>query len=222
MKTNILYTLGLLLMVNLGTLWVMQDGEQEIFISEGEVLDNFSANPYIGEVLLFAGNFAPAGWAFCDGQLLSINNNQALFSLLGTTYGGDGETTFGLPDLRGRVPVQPGTGSGLRTVNWGQKEGQSLANLGVFNLPEHNHFATGSLVLGNPGDNVELGDSKWLSSNSGSNNIFISDTTSTSLYQETQNITLSQAGGGQAFGISQPSLGVNYIIALAGVFPSRS
>ena len=83
--------------------------------------ENISSHPFIGEVFMFAGNFAPRGWAFCDGQLLAINQHQALFSILGTTYGGDGRTTFGLPDLRGRVPLHEGSGPGLSSYRLGQK-----------------------------------------------------------------------------------------------------
>lgn len=89
---------------------------------------NKGVDPYIGEIIMFAGNFAPTGWAFCNGQLLSIASNTALFSILGTTYGGDGEVTFALPDLRGRVPVQQGTGPGLTTRNLGQKFGVERVN----------------------------------------------------------------------------------------------
>lgn len=85
--------------------------------------ENISSEPFIGQVIMFGGNFAPRGWAFCDGQLLSINQNQSLFSILGTTYGGDGRTTFGLPDLRGRVPLHEGTGPGLANYRLGQKGG---------------------------------------------------------------------------------------------------
>ena len=93
-------------------------------------------NPFIGQVLLFAGNFAPRGWALCQGQLLPINTNQALFSLLGTTYGGDGRTTFALPDLRGRAPLSPGTGAGLPQYSQGEKGGNYQTTLTTSNLPQ--------------------------------------------------------------------------------------
>lgn len=95
--------------------------------------------PFLGEIYLFGGNFAPRGYAFCDGQLLSINQNPALFAILGTTYGGDGRTTFALPDLRGRVPIGPGTGPGLTTVQLGEKFGVEAVSLGVAQLPGHVH-----------------------------------------------------------------------------------
>jgi len=103
------------------------------------LLEPADIDPYLGEVCLFGGNFAPRGWAFCDGQLLPINLNQALFAILGTTYGGDGRTAFALPDLRGRVPVGPGTGPGLTTVYLGQRIGVEAAGLTVGQLPAHDH-----------------------------------------------------------------------------------
>jgi microcystin-dependent protein len=97
-------------------------------------------DPFIGEIIMFAGNFAPRGWAFCDGQLLPISQNSALFSILGTTYGGDGRTTFALPDLRGRVPIHAGTsGPGLSYRNLGAKEGQEEMSLTVSQIPSHTH-----------------------------------------------------------------------------------
>ena len=97
------------------------------------------ADPFIGEIIMFAGNFAPRGWALCDGQLLSIAQNSALFSILGTTYGGDGRTTFGLPDLRGRVAVHEGTGPGLPNIRLGQKGGAVNHTLTQGQLPPHTH-----------------------------------------------------------------------------------
>jgi microcystin-dependent protein len=99
-------------------------------------------DPFIGEIIMFAGTFAPRGWAFCDGQLLPIAANQALFSIVGTAYGGDGRATFALPDLRGRVPVHPGTGPGLSTRKLGQRSGSETNTLLIDNLAPHTHFAT--------------------------------------------------------------------------------
>ena len=97
------------------------------------------SEPFIGQITLVGFNFAPRGWAFCEGQLLSISQNTALFSLLGTTYGGDGRTTFGLPDLRGRVPIGPGTGPGLPSYSWGQKGGADREALAINQMPGHSH-----------------------------------------------------------------------------------
>jgi len=142
------------------------------------------ADPYIGEVGLFAGNFAPRGWAFTDGQLMSISQNEALFSILGTTYGGDGRTTFGLPDLRGRAAMGPRTGPGLTPRTLGQKIGVENVTLTTAQMPSHNHeLWTG---LGHPA-NDDTGDT----------------------------------GGGQSHDNMQPSMALNYIIAMQGTYPSR-
>ena len=110
--------------------------QEERSVSNAE---SSGAEPFIGEIKMFAGNFAPRGYALCDGQLFPIAQNTALFSLLGTTYGGDGRTTFGLPDLRGRAPVHAGTGPGLSEVRWGQKSGEERVTLTVNQMPSHNH-----------------------------------------------------------------------------------
>ena len=102
------------------------------------------AEPFIGQIQIFGFNFPPRGWSFCDGQLLPIAQNTALFSLLGTTFGGDGRTTFGLPDLRGRVAIHPGTGPGLPPVTWGQRGGAASTVLTTNQMPNHNHQAIAS------------------------------------------------------------------------------
>lgn len=169
-----------------------------------------SSDPFIAEIILFAGNFAPRGWAFCNGQILPINQNLALFSLLGTTYGGNGTTTFALPDLRGRVPVHPGQGPGLSNVNLGEVGGSETRTLGVNQLPSHSHAAAvtqGAQTSTRPSGNFPSAGGAYASASDGSNfNAgFIRST-----------------GGGQPFNIRPPFLGVNYIIALAGIFPSRN
>ncbi|MBD3756388.1 MAG: phage tail protein, partial [Gammaproteobacteria bacterium] len=98
------------------------------------------SEPFVGEIRMFAGNFAPRGWAFCDGQLLAVSQNDALFSLLGTIYGGDGRTTFGLPDMRGRIPVHQGSGPGLSPRRLGSKSGAETETLTVNQMPSHTHF----------------------------------------------------------------------------------
>ena len=97
------------------------------------------SEPFIAEIIMFGGNFAPRGWAFCDGQLLSISSNTALFSILGTTFGGDGRTTFALPDMRGRVSVHPGTGPGLSNRRLGERGGTETVGLNASQIPSHNH-----------------------------------------------------------------------------------
>ncbi len=168
------------------------------------------SDPFIAQITLFAGNFAPRGWAFCAGQLLPIAQNTALFALLGTTYGGNGQTTFALPDLRGRVPVQPGQGPGLSNVNLGEASGSETATLTVNNLPNHNHLAASTQATAGatrPAGNVPAAGGAYAATPDGS-------TMGAGFIRPT--------GGGQPFGIRQPWLGVNYIIALEGIFPSRN
>ena len=171
-------------------------------------------DPILGTIALFGFNFAPRGWAFCNGQLLSIAQNNALFALLGTIYGGDGRTTFGLPDLRGRVPIHFGQGPGLSSYSQGQNTGAESATLIVNNLPSHNHPLN---AKSEPGDTSAPGDA------------FLSNTgTLDREYKKTGTGVvmnagaIGNAGGSQPFSIVQPSLVVNYCIALQGIFPSRS
>ncbi|MCB9744439.1 MAG: phage tail protein [Alphaproteobacteria bacterium] len=174
------------------------------------------SEPFLGQIVMFGGNFAPRGWAFCDGQLLPISQYTAVFSLLGTTYGGDGRTTFGLPDLRGRVPMHPGTGPNLSSRRLGEKIGREQVTLSQAELPAHAHTlraasATGSLA--GPSGNAlaafgvthpPLG-------------IYSNEAPGTALNPS----SVANTGGSQPFDIMQPSLAVNFIIALQGVFPSR-
>lgn len=170
-------------------------------------------DPFLAEITLFAGNFAPRGWAFCSGQLLPINQNQALFSLLGTTYGGDGRTTFALPDLRGRVPIQQGHGAGLSNYNLGQRGGKELEQLTLANLPSHNHGVTISVA-----DDANTDDPEGAFLGAGTT---VYNTTATG-NNALAGATSLNNGGNQAFDIRQPFLGLNYIIATQGVFPSRN
>jgi len=165
-------------------------------------------NPFIGQMIMFGGNFAPRGWAFCHGQLLPIAQNTALFSILGTTYGGDGRTTFALPDLRGRVAIAPGRGPGLPTYNLGQRGGSETNTHTILNLPSHNHGVAVGINTGAAGeDEGTLG--------------------ATPIYAETGNaqypgVTVSNTGGQQPVNNMAPFETLNYIIALQGTFPSRS
>jgi microcystin-dependent protein len=173
----------------------------------------------IGEVRFFAGNFAPRDWAFCNGQLLAISSYTALFSILGTTYGGDGRSTMGLPDLRGRMPVSPGTGPGLPTVTLGQQFGSHQTQLVANNLPSHTHgfSLTATSEAGNSADptgavlaNAGLFDNEFHSAPTAGNEV-----------QMAANTT-SAAGAGIPFNNYPPSLGVHAVICLFGVFPSRN
>ena len=171
------------------------------------------AEPFLGQIIMFGGNFAPRGWAFCDGQLLQISQNSALFSLLGTMYGGDGRTTFGLPDLRGRSPIHAGTGPGLSPRSLGQKGGAETVVLNANQLPAHTHTLyanNGQPDESNPQDGFPA-----------------TLTNDTEGYAESSNTTMnsnvvSSVGGGQSHNNMPPFQTVNFIIALQGIYPSRS
>lgn len=168
--------------------------------------------PFIGQILMFGGNFAPRGWAFCNGQLLAISSNEALFSLVGTIYGGDGRTTFGLPDLRGRVAMHAGNGPGLTTRRLGEKSGVEQVILNLNQIPSHNHnVSVGvSTATGEESDPTTI-----LSSHAGA---FNEDPSGANL----GGVNQVNAGGNQPHTNLQPYLCVNYIIALVGIYPSRS
>ena len=168
----------------------------------------------IGEIRMFAGNFAPTGWAFCQGQLLPIAQNQALFSLLGTTYGGDGRTSFAPPDLRGRVPVGFGQGPGLSNRVIGEQFGSELVTLNINQMPSHNHTVNAVTSEGN--QNLPTNS---LPANTKTLDKEYSDANANTTMKATM---VNPTGGSQPFGVSQPSLGVNFIIALQGIYPSRN
>ena len=188
-------------------------------------------NPTLGEIVMFAGNFAPRGWAYCDGQLLPINQNQALFSILGTTYGGDGRTTFGLPDLRGRTAVGPRNGPGLSNYILGQRFGVETVTLSTSQIPSHTHLATVHEGAATIPVNTTDGDADTTSPSAG-----VLANTGDDLYASgTPNGTYPAAapvsgttvtnlpnGGNQWHENRPPALAINYIIALTGTYPSRS
>ncbi len=175
-----------------------------------------SPDPFLGEITIFPYNFAPAGWAKCDGQLLSIAQNSALFSLLGTQYGGDGETTFGLPDLRGRVPIGSGSGPGLPTYQVGQKSGSTNTVLSVGNLPVHNHTAAGTIQASSA-----IGDEPNPSGSiPGLHTGAYNEDSNVLMKTDGVNVTVDNTGSGQQFTNMQPYLTMGYYIALQGVFPS--
>ena len=173
------------------------------------------SEPFIGQIQIFPYNFAPRGWAFCQGQIMSIAQNTALFSLLGTTYGGDGQTTFALPDLRGRVPNSSGQGPGLSNYSLGQVSGTESTTLQTQNLPPHNHSVTINVNSSEGGQNSPQG--TYLGK------------TDPGVYAATQDNALMGAqpatgltGQGVPVSILQPFLTLNYCIALEGIFPSRN
>ncbi|BDS12550.1 phage tail protein [Aureispira anguillae] len=172
-------------------------------------------NPFLGEIVMFGGNFAPRGWAFCDGQLLPISSNSALFSILGTIYGGDGRTTFALPDLRGRVAMHPGNGPGLTPRRLGERGGQETVTLTVNQIPAHHHNIIAVGLEGNSNDPTSR-----LLANTGAFDSEYSNSTSGHVLMNSGMV--QNTGGGQSHTNIQPFTCVNYIIALQGVFPSRS
>lgn len=175
----------------------------------------------IGEMRMFAGNFAPRAWAFCDGQLLSIASNTALFSIIGTTYGGDGRTTFALPDMRSRVAMHAGTGPGLSTRRIGQRFGLETSQLTNLNLPNHNHTASGTVkatsVVGT--ERVPTGNN--LAGSSGDFQ-YTGNAANVNMADGNVAVTIGNTGDQRPFNNIQPVGVVNYIICLQGIFPSRS
>ncbi len=174
------------------------------------------SEPFIGEITIFAGNFAPRGWSLCDGQLLAISQNNALFSLLGTTYGGDGRTTFALPELRGRVPVHPGTGPGLSQIRWGQKAGAENVTLNTTQIPSHTHSA--AVSMNRATDRNPAG----MALAQAESDLYVDAPADTADLSGTHSEAISNAGGSQNHSNTEPYIGLNFIIALVGTFPSRT
>jgi microcystin-dependent protein len=177
-----------------------------------------ASTPMLGAIYMFGGNFEPRGYAFCHGQLLGISQNAALFSLLGTTYGGDGIQTFALPDLQGRAPIGTGTGAGLPTVIEGEKAGVQSVTILTSNMPAHNHLINASsqpAAAGAPSAAFLANSGTGLT---GGLPVYITGVTPDS---QLASQSVSVAGGSIPLDIQTPYLGVNFIIALAGFFPSR-
>lgn len=172
-------------------------------------------DPFIGQIMMFGGNFEPRGWAFCNGQLMSIAQNTALFSILGTTYGGDGRTTFGLPDLRGRAPVHFGSGGGLAPVQLGQMGGAETHTLTVNEMPAHSHSMHGELAIADK----QTPQGNMLALTPG-NPIYAAPVPADDRTMAPSSI--GNAGGSQPFGLRSPYQAVNFIIALQGIFPPRN
>jgi len=210
----------------------------------------------MGNIVLFGGSFAPKEWAFCHGQLAPISQNQALFAILGTTWGGDGRTTYGLPDMRGRVPIGTGQGPGLTDVREGEKWGIETQALQIPQMPAHTHSATFRPSGGSAGTgltaNVTVNAASTANADTPSGNYWAdavsdfggetvttknfgtsssvtmaSDAVQVSISGSTGGITggtviIGQEGGASEFSIMQPTLGINYIIAIEGTFPARN
>jgi microcystin-dependent protein len=173
------------------------------------------SEPYIGQIIMFGGNFAPRSWAFCDGQLLPISQNTALFSILGTTYGGDGRTSFGLPDLRGRVAIHAGNGPGLSPRRLGDKGGQETVTLTEAQLPSHTHQFT-PRAQSEDGETDEP-QGNFLAKAGGGETIYAG-----SANADMGGGPTGSTGGSQAHNNMQPYNAVNFIICLFGIYPSRS
>ena len=168
---------------------------------------------YIAQILLFAGDFAPRHWAYCQGQTLSINANTALFSLLGTTYGGNGQTNFALPNFAGRTAVGAGAGAGLSQVAIGEMGGSEATTLTTSMMPAHTHTLN---ATANPGTAVSLAGNVF--ANSGTDNFYLKAGTPVAMENESIGVT----GSNQPFDSRQPYSGINYVICLFGIFPQRS
>jgi len=171
------------------------------------------SDPFIAEIRIFAGNFAPRTWAFCNGQLLPIAQNSALFSLIGTTYGGDGRTTTALPNLQGRAPMHPGNGPGLTSRRLGERGGQALVTLSENQIPSHNHALSGTDAFANTPSPA----SARFSDSSPNKNYSAPDDG-----EQLDSSAMANTGAGQAHNNMQPFQGLNFIICLAGLYPSRS
>ena len=171
------------------------------------------SEPFVGEIRIFAGNFAPRGWAFCDGQLLAVSQNDALFSLLGTIYGGDGRTTFALPDLRGRIPIHAGHGPGLSDRRLGASGGSESVTLTLNQLPSHGHALTASThnaTSPNPAGNILAQSSSF--------DAFVRNPSTTATATTS---AIRSTGGSRSHTNMAPFLCVHFIISLFGIYPSQ-
>lgn len=171
-------------------------------------------NPFVAEMRIFPFNFPPTGWAFCNGQILPISQNTALFSLLGTTYGGDGKSNFALPNMQGRAPMQPGQGPGLSLHDLGEEGGEATVTLLESEMPSHNHKVMAESQ--DPADTIIPSPSTAIARSSGGG-----------LYQTTNNVqmsgsTIAPVGGNQPHNNMMPYLALNFCIALQGVYPPRT
>ncbi|MEA2002925.1 MAG: tail fiber protein [Actinomycetota bacterium] len=171
------------------------------------------AEPFVGEIRMFAGTFAPRGWALCDGQLLAISQNDALFSLFGTIYGGDGRTTFGLPELRGRLPIHFGSGPGLTSRSIGSKSGAETETISAATLTAHSHTYQASTDIADESDP--------------SANVLAQPAAASTYFPGVPTVGLAgtaveSVGGSQSHANLMPFLCVNFIVALTGIYPSRT
>jgi microcystin-dependent protein len=181
------------------------------------------SEPFLAEVRIFGSTFAPRSWAFCDGQLLPISQNTALFSLVGTTYGGDGRTTFGLPDLRGRMPMHVGTGPGLSSRRLGERGGAEQVTLSVAQVPSHNHSLDTSVPVRVSSERANHGFGGGYLARSGDVPRYGAGAPDVELAADSAatGMALANSGEGRSHNNVSPALALNFIIALNGLFPSR-
>lgn len=181
-------------------------------------------DPFIAEIVMFGGNFAPRGWAKCEGQLLPIASYTALFSIIGTMYGGDGRTTFALPDLRGRVPVSPGQGPGLSFYRQGPGGGHENVTLTVPNMPSHNHIASGTMkaTFSPPGGGGNSPSPSGANLSGDGSTIYSNQAPNVTMAANNVDVTVANNGANVPFSVIQPWCSVQFIIAMVGIFPSRS
>ena len=181
------------------------------------------SEPFIGEIQMFGFTFPPRGWADCNGQLLPIAQNTALFALLGTTYGGDGRTTFGLPDLRGRVPIHTGTGPGLANRALGSRGGNESETLNTGQIPAHTHIATSQARAVTPaGNSNDAANNFWADDAGVSSGTYHTGPANATMNNDAITTSVQSTGGGMSHNNMQPYLTVRFCIALTGIFPSRN
>ena len=170
------------------------------------------SDPFVGEIRMFGGNFAPAGWAFCNGQLMAISENEVLFNLIGTTYGGDGQSTFALPDLRGRLPVHQGQGAGLSNRILGESAGTETVTLTTQQIPIHTHPAQ---ALAGAGNQSSPSNGVWAASGQGQYGVGAGSVAM-------KNTLIASTGGSQPHDNMMPYTTISFIISLFGIFPSQT
>lgn len=175
---------------------------------------------YIGEIRLFAGNFAPRGWMFCDGTIYSISTYEVLYTILGTTYGGNGQTTFGVPDLRGRIAVGTGQGAGLQNITLGQVGGTETVTMTTAQMPMHTHNAMATIAFPSFSDSGNTGSPSGAILG-GLQGAYSTQAGDTNIASATASGALSAVGSGIPIDILQPVLAANYIICCEGIYPVR-
>lgn len=216
-RKSIAALFGATILTSAKDIYSMESKTGLIYVKQnGEVINDYSpmgeSQPFLGEIVAFGCNFEPFGWKMCNGQLLDLGTNTALFSLLGTTFGGDGDTNFALPDLRGRVGLGPGQGSGLSLYVTGEQGGSEGVSLLQTEIPSHNHFITASSGIG--------------ISPSPSNTYFAQNAEGISSYRTSSNTVLNSnaigvTGSGNPHNNIQPVLAMNFCIATQGIFPAH-